>query len=362
MKKIVLLISFFVISLCINFRNVNAYTLSKPASILRGNSLNSKLDNVPILHSTNAWGYENYATDYFRSTSGGFSNNYYFGYNNLNLCSGGSAILTGHYVTWSGYNPGPFNGNPAVYLEDRDNSVYNRCSTITSNNGNVIQFICYTEKANNINFNIQLQDVGYVNGNGNWSTYIGLATDLDVQCDVTPQDVVNAVNSAITNSQNAIINNQTQNKNEIIDNQNQNQAQTNQKLDELQKEQEETNDFLTDDTPPNADISGLGNVSGLLPPGPLDSLLNIPFQFLSILTSSMSGTCVPLTGDFVWGSKITLPCFDEIIYGKVNSTLMNFISLIPASFILINYFKHLYKKVERAVSLETTSDDEWGCI
>lgn len=144
---------------------------------------------------------------------------------------------------------------------------------------------------------------------------------------------------------------------------------TNDKLDDLNKTQQETNqelsdmnDFISSDESPNSDISGLGNVSGLLPAGPLDSLLNIPFQFLSILTSSMSGTCVPLTGDFVWGSKITLPCFDEIIYGNVNSTLMNFISLIPASFILIKYFKHLYKKVERAVSLESTSDDEWGCI
>lgn len=120
--------------------------------------------------------------------------------------------------------------------------------------------------------------------------------------------------------------------------------------------------FITDDTPADSDVSVLGNVQGLLPPGPLDSLLNIPFQFLSVLTSSFGGVCVPLSGTFVFDSTLTLPCFSEMFYDNVPSYLMNFISLIPSGFLLIKYFKHLYKKVDRAVNLNANADDEWGVL
>lgn len=123
-----------------------------------------------------------------------------------------------------------------------------------------------------------------------------------------------------------------------------------------------TNDFLTDDTPPESDISVLGNVQGLLPPGPVDSLLNIPFKFLSIIVSSLGDNCKPLSINWVFDKTLTLSCFSDSFYNKVPSGLMLFINLIPSGFILINYFKHLYKKVNRAVSLETTSDDEWGVL
>lgn len=135
-----------------------------------------------------------------------------------------------------------------------------------------------------------------------------------------------------------------------------------QKIEQQIQKQEETNNFLKDDTPPDTDISSLGNVQGLLPPGPLDSLLNIPFNFLSIVVSSLSGTCVPLETTFVFDSTLTYPCFKETFYDNVPSYLMIFLDIIPSTFILIKYFKHLYKKVDRAMSLESNADDEWGVI
>lgn len=142
------------------------------------------------------------------------------------------------------------------------------------------------------------------------------------------------------------------------------QQETNDKLDKTNEELGEMNDYIQDDTPASTediDMDSLGTVSGLLPAGPVDSLLNIPFTFLSVLTSSMSGTCVPITGTFVFDSTLSIPCFDSF-YDHVPDYLMNFINLIPAGFILILYFKHLYKKVDRAVSLQSTADDEWGVI
>ena len=124
---------------------------------------------------------------------------------------------------------------------------------------------------------------------------------------------------------------------------------------------EEINNYLTDDSDPSSDISSLGNVQGLLPPGPIDSLLNIPFEFMSILINSLSGTCVPLSGTFVFDKTFTIPCF-ESLYDEFPSSLMIFIDILPSAFLLIKYFKNLYKKVDRAVSLETSADDEWGCL
>lgn len=162
----------------------------------------------------------------------------------------------------------------------------------------------------------------------------------------------------------------------ILNSLNQNQKETNKKLDEVKEEikkqteeqkkfneeQKKTNDFIMDDTEPNSDISSLGNVQGLLPPGPVDSLLNIPFKFLSVIVSSLGDLCVPLSGKFVFNSTLTLPCFTPLFYDRVPSSLMIFINLIPSAFILIKYLKHLYKKVDRAMSMETNADDEWGVL
>lgn len=168
--------------------------------------------------------------------------------------------------------------------------------------------------------------------------------------------IVDTTSGSIINQNNTIIS-----QNDVLI---QNQQETNDKLDQTNEQLGEMNDYIQDDTPASTDdidMDSLGTVSGLLPEGPVDSLLNIPFTFLSVLTSSMGGVCVPITGTFVFDSTLSIPCFDSF-YDEVPDYLMNFINLIPAGFILIMYFKHLYKKVERAVSLQTTTDDEWGVI
>lgn len=172
--------------------------------------------------------------------------------------------------------------------------------------------------------------------------------------------IVNYIWTSKTSQQSLIDALNNLNNNQVITNQE--LQDQNKNLEEANKQAKETNDYIKDDTAPDVDISGLGNVQGLLPPGPVDSLLNIPFMFLSVVTSSFGGVCVPIEGNFVFDSKLTIPCFSEVIYNKVPSALMTFLSLIPATFILIKYFKHLYKKVDRAVSMDSNSDDEWGVL
>lgn len=187
------------------------------------------------------------------------------------------------------------------------------------------------------------------NAYANEVIYVGYKYNSLGSKPLSQSDIQNALSQNFTNIENKINDMKTE------------QQETNDKLDTTNKELSDLNDFLTDDTEADVDISGLGTVTGLLPEGPVDSLLNIPFTFLSVITSSMGGVCVPVTGTWVFDSTLTIPCFDSF-YNQVPDYLMNFINLIPSGFILILYFKHLYKKVERAVSLQTTTDDTWGVI
>lgn len=172
---------------------------------------------------------------------------------------------------------------------------------------------------------------------------------------------LNSVNAFYLTGQDALISN----INNSIKETNDKLSETNAKIEDTNAKLEDINNSLNDDTEPNSDISSLGGVSGYLPEGPVDSLLNIPNYFLSTTISSLGGTCTPFTGKFVFDTDLSLLCFGDTFYqndGTISSALMTFIDLIPSTFILIKYFKHLYKKVNRAVSLETNSDDEWGVI
>ena len=214
---------------------------------------------------------------------------------------------------------------------------------------------------------------------GYQATYVGDKEDsiisIENKIDALRQ-TQNMTNTKIDNL-NTNVNNQFKLSNDLakinsqneIDAMNKNQEQANKnsqaEIDATNKNTEATKDqtdFLKDDSAPDSDISVLGNVSGVLPPGPLDSLLNIPFKFLSVLTSSFSGTCVPISGTWVFDQTLTIPCFSEIFYDNVPAILMTFIDLVPATFLLIKYLKYLYKKVDRAASMESNSDDEWGVI
>lgn len=297
-------------------------------------------------------------------------------YNNWSLLNGG----------WNSFSMGNRNINFGYSLDSSltDRWVYNSlvvCADSTFQGGIIPS--SYKDYIRNINYNHTSYTCSYTNSSYtgyvviiNWQTYIdsesGGSFDgyftvyQDVNMSLQLIDfVVNSNNyvSADNYASQSLINQNSQiiNQNNTIINQNQ---ETNDKLDQTNEQLGEMNDFMQDDTPPSTsdlDMDSLGTVSGLLPAGPVDSLLNIPFTFLSVLTSSMSGTCVPITGTFVFDSTLSIPCFDSF-YDEVPDYLMNFINLIPAGFILIMYFKHLYKKVERAVSLQSTSDDEWGVI
>lgn len=122
--------------------------------------------------------------------------------------------------------------------------------------------------------------------------------------------------------------------------------------------------FSTDD----ADLSGLDNMVGWLPPGPLDSIINLPLTLFNSLTNTLSGSCQPvsLTLPFV-NMNLTLPCFNSFMsqYLTGFSTVWTLIGSIVSIFILYNYLLSLYKWVDDTLTLRENNlpgyyDDNWG--
>lgn len=139
------------------------------------------------------------------------------------------------------------------------------------------------------------------------------------------------------------------------------QEQTNQKLDQINSSIQSQTQDQQDNSDANVDVSNMGGITGLLPAGPVDSLLSLPLTLINLLISGTSGSCSPFTFTFVFGEQFTLPCFDTF-WNQVPSSLLIFISDLPAVYIFIQWSKSIYKRVERAVSFESSVDDEWGGV
>lgn len=168
----------------------------------------------------------------------------------------------------------------------------------------------------------------------------------------------------------AIVNQQQQTTQAINDAANQAHKDNEAQLAEMKKQtdlQQQTTDFITNtETPDASDIINSDSLPsvGLLPAGPLDSLLLLPLNIMNSILSSLGGNCEPIIAPlpFSDGQNITFPCFSDTFYSGEFSVVATLVGTVGSAFILYAYFKHLYKKVDRATSLETTDEDEWGIL
>lgn len=122
------------------------------------------------------------------------------------------------------------------------------------------------------------------------------------------------------------------------------------------------NDSILDDSPPN-NLENLGDTAGWLPPGPVDSILNLPLTFLQNLSQNLSGTCQPvtLTLPFV-NEDINLPCVNTL-YEQIDGLefWLNSIGVVACGFILFKYLINLYKWVDDTLTFrENNWLDNWG--
>lgn len=186
-----------------------------------------------------------------------------------------------------------------------------------------------------------------------------------ITANVDNSDIIDAVDSAsqaqvnATNANTTAVNNAASQAHSDA----QSALAEQQKANEIAEEQK---NFVTDTSTPEAgDIVNFNSLPsvGLLPAGPLDSILLLPVNLLNSIIQSFGGTCSPIVAllPFV-DEDVTFPCMTDTLYSGALAPVGVFIGGVASAFILYGYFKHLYKKVDRAVSLETTDEDEWGIL
>lgn len=125
--------------------------------------------------------------------------------------------------------------------------------------------------------------------------------------------------------------------------------------------------FLTDDSP--IDTTQLNNVVGWLPPGPVDSLLLLPLQFLNMLSNVFgSNSCPTINLTFpIIGGSFRLKCLNEIWVGISNfETIVNLLLIPLIGFYLYKTFMSLYSYIREILMLNGGSLiskwKEWGGI
>lgn len=130
---------------------------------------------------------------------------------------------------------------------------------------------------------------------------------------------------------------------------------------------DETNDklngiqgALTDSSTPNLD--SLEDSIGWLPPGPVDSILNLPLTMLNSLTNSLTKTCSPLNLTLPYVNKnIQIPCLSAI-FAKITGVngLWTWVGAIASVLILYNYLLNLYAWVDKVLTLRAEFDEAMG--
>lgn len=136
------------------------------------------------------------------------------------------------------------------------------------------------------------------------------------------------------------------------------------KLDDTNSKLDNLNSNITDSSDPNLAI---GDVAGWLPPGPVDSVLNLPLTILNSLISNLSNrTCSSVNVPLPYIDKsIQLPCLSTIFDKTGFTDVLNTISIPFAIFIYINTLIKLYGWVDKTLQFreEHWNDvDQWGGV
>ena len=113
-----------------------------------------------------------------------------------------------------------------------------------------------------------------------------------------------------------------------------------------------------------ADVSSAGDVAGWLPPGPIDSIINLPLTMLTNISSSLNKTCSPLEVNLPYVNKsVEIPCLNTIfnqITGLTN--FWTWVGLISSVLILYRYLIELYKYYDRLTTLQANFISDWGGV
>ena len=114
----------------------------------------------------------------------------------------------------------------------------------------------------------------------------------------------------------------------------------------------------------DADVSSAGNVAGWLPPGPLDSLINLPLTMLTNINSSLKKTCSPLEVNLPYVNKtVEIPCLNTI-FNQITglNSFWTWVGLIGSVLILYRYLINLYNYYDKLTDLKANFISDWGSV
>lgn len=114
----------------------------------------------------------------------------------------------------------------------------------------------------------------------------------------------------------------------------------------------------------DADVSGAGNVAGWLPPGPVDSLINLPLTFLTNVNTSLSKTCSPLDVNLPYVNKVVqIPCLNTI-FNQITglNSFWTWVGTISSVVILFRYLLALYDYFDKLTTLQANFISDWGGV
>lgn len=132
---------------------------------------------------------------------------------------------------------------------------------------------------------------------------------------------------------------------------------------EIINSQNETNDWLKDDTPAFADTSSLSGAAGWLPAGPVDSILTLPTQLLGGIVNAFTnpGSCSPLSLPLPWVDyNLKIPCLRSYLDMTGFTPIWDTIGGIIGAFIIWETLKWLYDFVDKTLSFREDNSSIWG--
>lgn len=258
---------------------------------------------------------------------------YSWGYINWDLgtmgyCQGQNVIVTGR-IFIRNYTGVSITGLSAIM-----NGKNESCNFTVSQSG-VIDYTCQSSA-----------------NNGNYWQFILSFSQKNVSTDYLLGQEVTL--SCSPRESQEIIANQNQNTQNIINNQNEN-------TDKIVQSQEEVKDAITSEDAP--DLDALEDSAGWLPPGPVDSILNLPLSLFQNLTDNLSKSCQPVVVELPYvNENITLPCVSTLYEQIGIQTFLNWVGLVVGALILYNYFLHLYKWVDDTLTFRENNWQDWGGV
>jgi len=112
----------------------------------------------------------------------------------------------------------------------------------------------------------------------------------------------------------------------------------------------------------NMNYSLLTNLSGWLPPGPVDSILNLPFSLLNSIKKNLSGQCSPVKIKFPFVDyEMNIPCMNTFYENIGATSFFNWIGVIASTLMLYSYFIFLYNWIDGLTTLTREKLKMWGC-